>query len=230
MLTGKSFIRWRVALMELTLQRLHLADAKAVIPDYTHGADPYQAYQVHDYLSISFLRQPPEVKAASQKTIQLFQQNYPETMAKKYFVNVPMVGLQYFLSNANTFTYISRQVMQWMFPVMKLFMAKETIAKMEWMSYGSELHKHLGNSVPKEYGGSGPELSVSGETPKYDGAGPSTTTKADEPAAVTTTAPAPTPASVPATTEIAAPEIAPAPAAAGSASEIEDLPTTTTVA
>lgn len=208
--------------MELTLQRLHLADAKAVIPDYTHGADPYQAYQVHDYLSISFLRQPTEVKAASQKTIQLFQQNYPETMAKKYFVNVPMVGLQYFLSNSDTFTDISCQVMQWMFPVMKLFMAKETIAKMEWMSYGSELHKHLGNSVPKEYGGSGPELSVSSETPKYDGAGPSTTTKAGEPAA-------------PAATEIAAAEIAasettPAPAATGSAPDIKDLPATSNVA
>lgn len=230
MLTRNRFIRWRVALMELTLQRLHLADAKAVIPDYTHGADPHQAYQVHDYLSISFLRQPPEVKAASQKTIQLFQQNYPETMAKKYFVNVPMVGLQYFLSNSDTFTDIACQVMQWMFPVMKLFMAKDTIAKMEWMSYGSELHKHLGNSVPKGYGGSGPELSVSSETPKYDGAGLNTATKAGEPAAVIATAPAPAPASVPATTEIAASETAPAPAAADSAPEIKDLPLTSTVA
>lgn len=77
--------------MELTLRQLHLQDAKKPIPDFGHGADPYQAYQVHDYLSVSFLRQPAEVKTASQKTIKLFQDVYPETMAKKYFVNVPIV-------------------------------------------------------------------------------------------------------------------------------------------
>lgn len=78
--------------MELTLQQLHLSDAKHPIPDFGTGPDPYQAYQVHDYLSVSFLRQPAEVKAASSKTIQLFQEVYPETMAKKYFVNVPIVS------------------------------------------------------------------------------------------------------------------------------------------
>ena len=92
MLTEDRFIRWRVALMELTIQQLHLADAKTPIPDFGKGADPYLAYQVHDYLSVSFLRQPSEVKAASSKTIQLFQEVYPETMAKKYFVNVPIVS------------------------------------------------------------------------------------------------------------------------------------------
>lgn len=86
-------MKWRVALMELTLDHLHLRDAKKVIPDYTHGPDPYQALQVHDYLSVSFLRQPAEVKNASRETIQVFQQNYPETMSKKYFVNVPIVRL-----------------------------------------------------------------------------------------------------------------------------------------
>lgn len=77
--------------MEITIARLNLSDAKEPIPDYGKGPDPYQAIQVHDYLSVSFLRQPAEVKAASLKTIQLFQKVYPETMAKKYFVNVPLV-------------------------------------------------------------------------------------------------------------------------------------------
>lgn len=79
--------------MELTLQRLHLEDATQEIPNHGHGLDRYQAIQVHDYLSVSFLRQPAEVKTASSKTIQLFQQMYPETMSKKYFVNVPLVSL-----------------------------------------------------------------------------------------------------------------------------------------
>lgn len=87
------FIRWRVALMELTIAQLDLAQATIPLPDYGQGPDQYQAIQVHDYLSVSFLRQAPEVKAASSKTIQLFQANYPETMSKKYFVNVPIVSL-----------------------------------------------------------------------------------------------------------------------------------------
>lgn len=59
--------------------------------------------------------------------------------------------------------------MQWMFGAMQMFMAKETVAKMQWMSYGSELHKYLGSSVSKAYGGSGSALQGSGETPKYSG-------------------------------------------------------------
>ncbi|KAG8631975.1 hypothetical protein KVT40_001115 [Elsinoe batatas] len=143
------FIRWRVALMELTLEKLDLANATEPLPDYGKGEDKYQAVQVHDYLSVSFLRQAPEVKAASQKTIQLFQQMYPETMRKKFFVNVPMV-------------------MQWMMAAMKVFMAKETVAKMQWTSYGNQLYLDLGKDVPKVYGGSGPDLEGHAIIPKYD--------------------------------------------------------------
>ena len=57
--------------------------------------------------------------------------------------------------------------MQWMFGAMQVFMSKDTIAKMKWMSYGSELHKDLGPSVPKVYGGSGADLSSLAETPQY---------------------------------------------------------------
>ncbi|KEQ64251.1 CRAL/TRIO domain-containing protein [Aureobasidium melanogenum CBS 110374] len=143
------FIRWRVALMELTVQSLSLSTTTIPIPDYNKGPDPHQALQIHDYLRVSFLRQPSEVKAASQKAIQLFSAYYPETLSKKYFVNVPLV-------------------MQWMFGAMQVFMAKETIQKMQWMSYGEELHKYLGTDVGKEYGGQGPELEAVGVTPLYD--------------------------------------------------------------
>ncbi|THW11754.1 phosphatidylinositol transfer protein SFH5 [Aureobasidium pullulans] len=144
------FIRWRVALMELTLETLNLPSTTHPIPDYNKGPDPHQALQIHDYLRVSFLRQPPEVKAASQKAIQLFSAHYPETLSKKYFVNVPLV-------------------MQWMFGAMQVFMAKETVRKMQWMSYGEELHKYLGASVGKEYGGQGPELEGNSVTPRYEG-------------------------------------------------------------
>ncbi|PNS15909.1 Phosphatidylinositol transfer protein SFH5 [Sphaceloma murrayae] len=163
------FIRWRVALMELTIARLDIANAKTPLPDYGKGPDPYQAVQVHDYLSVSFLRQAPEVKAASSKTIQLFQQMYPETTAKKFFVNVPIF-------------------MQWMFAAMKMVMAKETVAKMQWTSYGNQLYMDLGPSVPKAYGGSGPDLTAVAETPKYDmptSLGAAEATKTETPAAET---------------------------------------------
>jgi len=79
--------------MELTLSQLDISSATTPLQDLGRGGDPYQAVQVHDYLSVSFLRQAAEVKAASQKTIALFQEYYPETMARKFFANVPIVSL-----------------------------------------------------------------------------------------------------------------------------------------
>jgi hypothetical protein len=134
--------------MELTLEKLDLESAAIAIPDYGKGPDPYQAIQIHDYLRVSFLRQPAEVKAASQKAIEIFSAHYPETLSKKYFVNVPLV-------------------MQWMFAAMQVFMAKETVAKMQWMSYGDELHRYLGSQVAPEYGGHGPLLKDGSVTPAY---------------------------------------------------------------
>ena len=130
------------------MRQLDLAHATTPIPAYGQGADPYLAYQVHDYLSVSFLRQAPEVKAASTKTIQLFSDMYPETVSKKFFVNVPLM-------------------MQWMMGVMRMVLPAQTVEKMKWMSYGSELYKDLGKGVAKVYGGEGPDLE-SGMTPKYD--------------------------------------------------------------
>lgn len=110
-----AFVRWRVALMELTLQQLHLNEADKAIPDYGLGSDPYQAIQIHDYLSVSFFRQPAEVKASSSKIISMFQQYYPETVSYKYFVNVPTI-------------------MQWMMGAMKMLMSKDTSKLIEGYS------------------------------------------------------------------------------------------------
>jgi hypothetical protein len=75
---------------------------------------------------------------------------YPETASYKYFVNVPIL-------------------MQWMMGAMKALMSKDSIQKMTWMTYGSELHKYLGPDVAGEYGGEGPALVEVAKTPKYAG-------------------------------------------------------------
>nr|OQO30515.1 hypothetical protein B0A51_01744 [Rachicladosporium sp. CCFEE 5018] len=145
----EAFIRWRVALMELTLSALALNTATLPIPDYGAGPDPYQAIQVHDYLSVSFFRQPAEVKASSSRIISLFSKYYPETVSYKYFVNVPIV-------------------MQWMMGTMKMLLGSDAVRKMTWMTYGIELVKYLGEGVGREYGGKGPSLNEIGETVRYD--------------------------------------------------------------
>jgi hypothetical protein len=144
----EKFVRWRVALMELTLAQLNLTGADKSIPDYGEGPDPYQAIQIHDYLSVSFFRPPAEIKASSSKIIDLFQRYYPETVSYKYFVNVPLI-------------------MQWMMGAMKAIMSKDSIQKMTWMTYGKQLHTYLGSDIPKEYGGSGAPLQEKALTPKY---------------------------------------------------------------
>lgn len=173
-----AFVRWRVALMELTLSHLDLNNATSEVPDYGQGPDVYQAIQVHDYLSVSFFRQPAEIKASSSKIIDLFQRYYPETVSYKYFVNVPII-------------------MQWMMGAMKALMSSDSIQKMTWMS-GANLEQYLGKDVPKEYNGTGPALEQSAWTVKYDddahaatATQPTAPTKTAEPAAQPSSTPKP---------------------------------------
>lgn len=70
--------------MELALQELSISTAtKPITVDY----DPYKIFQVHDYKNISFLRQSPQVKAASTETIKVFAMAYPELLKEKFFIN-----------------------------------------------------------------------------------------------------------------------------------------------
>jgi phosphatidylinositol transfer protein SFH5 len=148
----EAFLQWRVGLMELGIQKLDLAGAKTPIPDYGKGPDPYQGVQVHDYLNVSFLRMDPYAKAASGKTIELFKQYYPETLSRKFFVNVP-------------------RVMGWMFGAVKLVLSKETIQKFTVLTFGKELAGELGDGVPEEYGGKAGSLEGLGETLKTEAKG-----------------------------------------------------------
>ncbi|KIW71308.1 hypothetical protein PV04_03489 [Phialophora macrospora] len=148
----QEFIEWRVALMEDALQALGIDKAtKPITAEY----DPYKILQVHDYKSISFLRQSPVVKAASTETIKVFAQNYPELLKEKFFVNVPAF-------------------MGFIYAFMKLFVAPKTIKKFHPMSNGANLAKEmatsskvkaLGELLPKEYGGKGGDLSTTGKQP-----------------------------------------------------------------
>jgi hypothetical protein len=141
------FIRWRVALMERSVQKLNLADAKEPIPDFGQGPDSYQGIQIHDYLQVSFLRQNSETKAATNKAIATLGAHYPETLSRKFFVNVPVI-------------------MGWMFALRKLVVAPETAKKFTVLSYGNQLATELGPSVPKVYGGTAGDLKEIGETLK----------------------------------------------------------------
>ncbi|KAI1324637.1 CRAL-TRIO domain-containing protein [Xylariaceae sp. FL0255] len=150
------FIRWRVALMELAVQELHLSAATTPIgsdPD----ADPYKMFQVHDYKGVSFLRQAPQVKAASTETIRVFATAYPELLKEKFFVNVPAV-------------------MGFMYSFIKLFVAARTARKFHPMSNGGGLAKEnfggskvpLGDKLPPEYGGKGADLKTQGKEPEVE--------------------------------------------------------------
>ncbi|ODQ65452.1 CRAL/TRIO domain-containing protein [Nadsonia fulvescens var. elongata DSM 6958] len=122
------FLRWRVSLMERGLALLKF--------DYADETEKDLAYmtQLHDYNNVSFLRLDAATKAASKSTIEMFQKYYPEILDKKYFVNVPIL-------------------MGWIFSVVKVFLAPETVAKFNVLSWGSEVANSLGDWVPEVYGG-----------------------------------------------------------------------------
>jgi hypothetical protein len=131
--------------MESGVSKLKLSEATEPIPDFGQGSDPYQGIQVHDYKNVSFLRMDPRAKAASKQTIQMLGDYYPETLSRKFFVNVPIF-------------------MQWMFAAMKLFVSAETTKKFEVFSDGVYVAPALGEAVvPGEYGGKLESLAKSGE-------------------------------------------------------------------
>ncbi|KAI8936877.1 Non-classical phosphatidylinositol transfer protein (PITP) [Plenodomus lindquistii] len=143
-----AFLRWRVGLMEKSIQALNLSAATKPIPNFGEGPDPYQGFQVHDYLQVSFLRRDPLVKTATSKTIEVLGKHYPETLSRKFFVNVPVV-------------------MGWVYTAMKMVVAKETAKKFTVLSYGKDLAGELGKNVPKEYGGDKSSLQEVGKAVKF---------------------------------------------------------------
>ncbi|GIL90876.1 hypothetical protein Vretimale_17158 [Volvox reticuliferus] len=74
-----TFVRWRVKLMEQAVGLL----------DFEGGFE--YVTQVHDYSGASMFGMNSQVKAASRQIIKLFQDNYPEMLSAKLFLNVPRV-------------------------------------------------------------------------------------------------------------------------------------------
>lgn len=195
----KGFLRWRVGIMERSLALL----------DFTKPGAGSMLLQIHDYKNVSFLRLDAETKAASKETIRVFQSYYPETLERKFFVNVPLM-------------------MQFVFGFVNKFLSRETVAKFVVYSNGKDLYKSLGSWVPAEYGGKGGSLmdmAISNDAIEKPDTEKETLKKADGP---TETVPDATPdAAVSSTTE-AAPsttETAPAPieAAAPTSDETAQL-------
>ncbi|KAI9782583.1 MAG: Non-classical phosphatidylinositol transfer protein (PITP) [Geoglossum umbratile] len=141
------FLRWRVALMEMAMRQLNFTAGRTAIPDYGCGDDPYQIYQVHDYLSVRFFTMDASIRASSKRVIEVFRDHYPEMLARKFFVNVPVV-------------------MGWVYASMKLLLPTSTTNKFTFMSYGNQLAREIGEGIPEVYGGKGPALDQVDLTPK----------------------------------------------------------------
>lgn len=124
-----AFIRWRVGVMERGIALL----------DFTQDETAYIS-QLHDYNKVSIIRMDPAIKEATKTSIDLFQSYYPEMLDVQYIVNIPTV-------------------MQWVFNIVKHFIAKQTLEKFRVVSNGTDLAKVTGATwVPKQYGGSGESL------------------------------------------------------------------------
>ncbi|KAG0172108.1 Non-classical phosphatidylinositol transfer protein (PITP) [Apophysomyces sp. BC1034] len=77
------FIRWRVQLMEQGVKLVDLVQVDSMV-------------QVHDYKGASMFGRTANAKAATKEIIKIMQDNYPEYLATKYFVNVPWWGSKIF--------------------------------------------------------------------------------------------------------------------------------------
>ncbi|THG95755.1 hypothetical protein EW026_g5955 [Hermanssonia centrifuga] len=92
------FIRWRIALMENSIK---LLDFETID----------QMLQIHDYEGVSMTSRDANQKAAASEATSIFQNHYPEFLARKFFINVPTL-------------------LTWMFWFFKSILSAKTFAKM----------------------------------------------------------------------------------------------------
>ncbi|CAG8443778.1 23678_t:CDS:2 [Dentiscutata erythropus] len=130
------FLRWRIQLMEKGIQ---LLDFKTID----------QMIQVHDYNLITFASYDTTAKTASKTVTQIMQDNYPEFLAVKFFVNVPWWG-------------------DWVFKFISIFLSEQTKAKFVVTSANGVKDSMLEvideDNLPVTYGGKSivPELENKG--------------------------------------------------------------------
>lgn len=125
---GTQFLRWRIGLMEKSL----------LFADFTDPTN-HKIAQVHDYNNVSMLRMDPNVKASTKQIIAIFGANYPESLAVKFFINVPVF-------------------MGWVFVFLKKLgiVSAETLKKFQVLSDGNLAEWFGQDNLPQEYNGGKP--------------------------------------------------------------------------
>ncbi|ODQ76879.1 hypothetical protein BABINDRAFT_163977, partial [Babjeviella inositovora NRRL Y-12698] len=101
--------------------------------DFTYK-DSNQMVQIHDYEKVSFLRVDGDMKKGTKEVIATFQQNYPEILSLKFFLNVPTV-------------------VSWVYALVNKFVAKETVLKFHMLSGGDVSEWLSSKDLPEKYGG-----------------------------------------------------------------------------
>ncbi|KAG9001492.1 Non-classical phosphatidylinositol transfer protein (PITP) [Tulasnella sp. JGI-2019a] len=121
------FLRWRVGRMEEALRELDFLTVDSIT-------------QVFDYDGLTMASRDTNAKKAATTATKLFQDYYPETLAKKFFINVPAY-------------------MAWIFWAAKPFISAATFAKFQMVGKGPEvvgkaMLTHIDRAeLPKQYGG-----------------------------------------------------------------------------
>jgi hypothetical protein len=127
-----AFIRWRFQLMERAIGQIDLEDPdpKAV----------ETITQIHEYKGVSFFAVDSNVRTASKRIVQMFQDYYPEFLHVKLFLNIP------------TF-------LEFLYKLFSSLSSSKTRAKFRMLGPSNsktELQALLDNdNLPIEYGGTG---------------------------------------------------------------------------
>ncbi|KAG8902492.1 Non-classical phosphatidylinositol transfer protein (PITP) [Tulasnella sp. 408] len=121
------FLRWRISMQEKALRLLDFTTVDTLI-------------QVHDYDGLGMSSRDANSKRAATEASKIFQDYYPETLHRKFFVGVPTI-------------------MTWIFWAFKPLVSAATFAKLSVAGRGPEtIGKELlpyidGSQLPKRYGG-----------------------------------------------------------------------------
>ncbi|RDA90256.1 hypothetical protein CP533_4615, partial [Ophiocordyceps camponoti-saundersi (nom. inval.)] len=132
------FIRYRIALMELGIQTLGINNVREALDP--SGEDPFRIIQVHDHPKFRSWALDARLRTISAQIMLDFAMAYPETVARKFMVNVP-------------------RVMDWTYAGLQFIIPSATFRKVKPLSsrakLGSEL-KSIRGTLPEDYGGEGP--------------------------------------------------------------------------
>lgn len=122
------FLRWRVSMQEKALRLLDFTTVDTLL-------------QVHDYDGLGMSSRDANSKKAAADASKIFQDYYPETLYRKFFVGVPTI-------------------MTWIFWAFKPLVSSATFAKLSVVgrgpeTIGKELLPYIDSSqLPQRYGGS----------------------------------------------------------------------------